>query len=476
MTLAELLALVQKQDAKVKGLRQQMADALTASQADGLSDDDKAKHLAAFDQLKPQLKAAEADLERAVALRDAEQRAEHHANGERAAAAGTPHLGVRIVDPSRPNGHRPPAQARRSGPLKLFKGRDGEATAYRAGLWVAATQFGSQAHRERYAQQFGDGDFRQFTGDDARATLSGTDNTKGGYFVPDVFDVEIIKMVEEYGVIRRLARVRGMTSDTLSVPRWNAAVTASFLQEGGQSPTQSEQGYDRVGLVAKLLGAFGKMTNMLSEDSLVDMGDEWFEAAAIAFALKEDDAGFNGDGTSTYGGIQGLITKLLAANAVSRVTATGHTSLAALTLADFWNVVGRYPSFPGLQPRWLCHKEVYAASMGPLQTAAGGTTPQDVANGGVPKFLGYPVEFVNVMPRAAAATTGTTPIVLGDLNASTVFGDRRQRKMRTGEVNDDMLKELVTMYTSERFDIVTPTVTDPKDATKAGPVVGLTLA
>lgn len=471
--MKELIAKLQKKAAEI---RARMAAALTGAQAEDASAEAKAKHLAEFDAAETELKGVNDELDRAVKLRDAEAVAANQARHENEPARQPVSTPVRPQHSSNVTHRLIPAQARRTGPLKVFKGPDGDATAFRAGLWVAATQFGSEAHRERYLSQYGEGDFNQFHRDDARATLNGTDNTRGGYFIPDVFDPSIIKMVEEYGILRRLARVRGMSSDTLTVPRWTGMVQAYFLQQGGGAPTQSEQTYDSVGLVSKLLGAFGKMTNLLSEDSLVDLGDEWFEAAAIAFALKEDDAGFNGDGTSTYGGITGLLTKLLAANAVSRVTATGHTTLASLTLADYWNVVGRYPSFPGLMPRWLCHKEVYAASMGPLQTAAGGTTPQDVANGGTPKFLGYPVEFVNVMPRASAVTTGVTGIVLADLNASTVFGDRRQRRMRTGEINDDMIKELLTMYVSERFDVVTHTITDPKDATKAGPVVGLTLA
>jgi hypothetical protein len=64
--------------------------------------------------------------------------------------------------------------------------------------------------------------------------------------------------------------------------------------------------------VAKDLAAFGKMTAQLNEDALIDLGDKWAMAAAVAFSYAEDNAAFNGDGTSTYGGITGLFTKIVA--------------------------------------------------------------------------------------------------------------------------------------------------------------------
>lgn len=158
------------------------------------------------------------------------------------------------------------------------------------------------------------------------------------------------------------------------------------------------------------------------------------------------------------------------------MTATGHTTPEALTVADFKKVVGRLPDFAEDGAVWLMHKEVYEASMGTLQlTAPGGATTADFISGGRKQFDGRPVVTSNAFPRLSAATTGTTPIVLANLRMAAVFGDRRQRTMRTGEINDDMLKQLTTMFVSERYDINVHTITDPKDATAAGPVVGLTL-
>jgi HK97 family phage major capsid protein len=462
--------LIAKLQAKEKAARERMQAALAAATADGVSDEDKAKHFAAFDAAEKEKDATVAELERAKKLEAANQWA--------AAPARQPiNAGLHVPPNAAPissAGHTEPARLsfqsqRRSGPLVVFAGGpEAEARAYQSGLWVAATQLGHAPSREKYAEQFGHRDLIQ-------ATLTGSDNARGGFFVPDVMDTEIVKMMLRYGVFRQYARTKVMTSDTLTFPRETNELTSFYVGEGAAPAAPTDQTYDAVTLVAKNLGAYGKMTNNLSEDALIDLGDEWARKAAEEFAKKEDLAGFNGDGSSNFGGITGLLPKLLAANAVSRVTATGRTTPGALTMADFTAVMGRLPDFAEDGAAWFMHKEVYEASMSTLQLVAGGNTVGNIAAGSQRQFNSYPVVTSNAMPRLSAATSGTTPIVFANLRMAAVFGDRRQRIMRTGEINDDMIKQLTTMFVSQRFDINVHTITDPKDPTAAGPVIGLTL-
>lgn len=461
--------IVSKLTAHIADLKAKQVAALAASEAEGVSADDRAKHLADFDQLQKDKEAAQANLGRAQAMvREEEQAARE--------AAVTPEREPIVMKPFVPAAQAPdfsagkpriPANVRRGGALKAFKGEDAEFRAYQTGLWVAATMYGHKPSLERLAE-FGDALKPQ-------ATLSTTSNSGAGYFVPDVMTTAIIELQEEYGVIRRFADIEQMSSETWKGPRWSTGMVAYWVSQGN-APTQSEPGWDQVELVAKDLAAFGKMSAQLNEDALISVGDKWAMAAAVAFSFAEDNAAFNGTGTSAFGGITGLLPKVaLAANVASVVTATGQTTPGALTFPSFNNVVGKFPSYPGAQPRWFCHKEVWAGSMLNLQMAAGGLTPADIRDGSSPQFLGYPVQFVNVMPKLAAATTGTIPILFADLALSTKFGDRRQRMMRVGEINDDMIKQLLTVFAASRLDINTHTVVDPKDANAAGPVCALKL-
>jgi HK97 family phage major capsid protein len=218
------------------------------------------------------------------------------------------------------------------------------------------------------------------------------------------------------------------------------------------------------------------MSRNLNEDAIISLGDKWAMAAAVAFAEKEDDCGFNGTGTSTYGLMTGLLTKLTdAANAASLYTATGHATLGSLTVGDFESVMGLLPEYPGIKPAWFMHKTVYHASMAVLKRTAGGVSMAEMVQGGQPEYAGYPVVFTQKMPRASSVTTGVTGIIFGDLSMSSKFGDRRGRTFETGLDGNDFSKQLLSMLCTERFDINNHTIVDPRNSSNPGPVIGLKL-
>ncbi len=453
--LKELIAKLKKEHADLAA-RQKAA--LEGAEAEGVSEEDRKKHLAEFDNLQAAKDGIGERLKRAEQLDREEQAAA-------ITPANPPIVHLNNPHPPAAGGFAIPAVARRHGPLRAYKGTRAAERAYEAGLFAAAVLYGHEPSRQRLAEM----------GVAPMATLNTANNGSAAYFVPDVIDAAIIELTEVYGVIRRKADYVPMSSDTHSSPRWTNGMTSYWVAEGA-APTGSNPAWDEVKLVAKNLAAMTKMTRNLDEDSIIDLGDKLTMMAAIEFARAEDAAGFNGNGTSTYGGIVGLFTKIIdAANAASLYTATGHTTLAALTLADYSAVVGLFPNWETAMPSWMCHKEVWAASMLPLQMAAGGATPADIQGGGKPMFLGYPVEFVNVAPRAASVTTGVTGILFGDLNLSTRIGDRRRRTVERGFENDDFTKQLITILATERVDVVNHTIVDPKDSSKPGPVIGLKL-
>lgn len=461
--MKELLAKIKALSQQIESRKAQAESLLVKAEAEGTTAEDREKFLAESDKIQAEIAPLLADataLQNRVNLLTA---AGSFVNSPAVppiavAPAVTPHQSPAAGQQTVPATQRRPAK------LKAFRSHE---DAYQAGLWLAATFFGHapsrQAHEERYGP--------------VATTMSGSSNANGGYFVPDVMDTAIVELTEMYGVARRLCDVAPMTSDTWQGPRWTGSISTYFVGEGSAPTSQSEPTWDMISLVAKCLAAYGKITNQLREDSLIDLAEKWVEYAAVALANKEDDCLFNGTGASTYGGITGLLTKIIdSANAASLYTATGHTTLASLTIADYAACVGRFPSYPGASPAWLCHKEAWANSMLPLQMAAGGATSDAIAAGGKPMFLGYPVEFVNVATRAASLTTGVTGILFADLKLAAKFGDRRGRTFRAGEINDDMIKQLQTLFVSERFDINVHSVVDPKNSSNPGPVIGLKIA
>lgn len=463
MTLAELRAAREKAGATVTRLAAE-------SQAEGFVT--SAEWDAGWDKANADYNAAVAAEEAGIALNNRALRAaEVRANESRLNDAGRANLRPDYT-PASSNPNRLPATARRHGPLRAFRGADAVDRAERAGMWAAATLY-QNAQAQRWCQDRGIATERGGFADGPAAVMNTNDNASAGYFVPNEIDYTVQELALVYGIFRRFAEVVPMGAGTKDSPRWTAGMTAYWTAEGSK-PTESNPAWDLIGLVAKELKALSKMTRVLDEDSAVDLGDKITLALVEAFTLAEDNAGFNGDGTSTYGGITGLVTKILASAAAYAQAATGNVSAATLDLDDFNACVAKLPNYPNMQPVWFMHKTFWANSAQRLQMALGGVVPADVQMGAKPMLLGYPVEFTNVLE--SAPTVDEIGAILGDLRWSSKLGDRKGRTVEMGFENDDFTKGLMTVLGTQRVAINNHTVTDPRTSSNPGPVIGLKLA
>ncbi len=296
-------------------------------------------------------------------------------------------------------------------------------------------------------------------------------NSQGGYAVPDEFESELISLREQYGVFRRNARVVAMGSDVKRLPKRAGTVTAYFVGEA-QAITESQQSLDQVQLVAKKLGVLTTISSELNEDNIVGLGDDLAGEIAYAFALKEDDCGFNGDGTSTYGGIVGLVTAL--SDSTYQVSTGAGTTYAAVTQAEISAGFRKLPAWAAQRNniKIFCSKNAYHAIFERLAMGAGGVTAAEMANGlSAPKFFGYPVEFAQVIP---VSETGDAAFAyIGDLAQGCIFGDRRQQTVAFSDsaLNAFEQDELAVRGT-QRFDIVCANV---GSASAYGALVKMTL-
>ena len=130
-------------------------------------------------------------------------------------------------------------------------------------------------------------------------------NSAGGVLVPAEVLNAIIALRETYGVFRRECRVVPMSADALDVPRRTGGFTTGFFGEN-TALSKSQVSFDDVNLTAKKLGTLGRLSSEVSEDAIASFGDFVTAEVAYAFASKEDDCGFNGDGSSVFGGMRGL--------------------------------------------------------------------------------------------------------------------------------------------------------------------------
>ncbi|HZF37808.1 MAG TPA: phage major capsid protein [Blastocatellia bacterium] len=287
-------------------------------------------------------------------------------------------------------------------------------------------------------------------------------NEEGGALVPAEFDPILIRPIERYGLFRGFTRMTPMASETKMQPRRTGGVQAFWVGEGKQI-TASNPTFDNVNLVAKKLAAISVMSSEITEDAAVNIADELAFEIGYAMALSEDQAGFLGDGTSAFGSIFGIVPKLRGLDAAianiaglfqSNPGAGTGADYGILALSDFNNTVALLPQYADTpNAGWYCHRSFYYGVMQRLELAAGGNSVTEIANGDRrprPLFLGYPVNFTQVMPRIAA--TNQIPVVLGDLAMGSMMGDRRVRTLFTDPYSLSNFDQIQVRGT-ERIDI-----------------------
>jgi len=247
-------------------------------------------------------------------------------------------------------------------------------------------------------------------------------NSQGGFLVPDEMAAELVVLREQYGVFRRNAKIYRMASDTLRIPRKNVGLTAYWVGEA-VAATESTMGFDQVQLVAHKLTALTTVSNELLEDSVIDLASDVANEIAYQFAFKEDDAGFNGDGTSTYGGIVGLKNALT--NATYQVSDTG-VAHGSITNTQIAAALAKLPQWATQRNnvKIYCNKSQYHATFERILAGSGGATFTENANGtSTPRYMGFPVEFTQVIPYST--TDNDVLAYIGDLSQACYFGDRR---------------------------------------------------
>ena len=340
--------------------------------------------------------------------------------------------------------------------LKGFKGQ-GEESAYRRGMWVRAAFF-----RDNKAEQW-------IAEHGVRQGVEGV-FSKGGAIVPDEMSQAIIDLRETFGMARQILRVVPMNSDSMLIPRRTGGVTAVFVGENTE-PTASDKSWDQVGLNAKKLGAQCKFSSEYAEDAVIDVAEDLASEIAHAFAEKEDDCLWNGDGTSSFGGIVGVRPKIIdgAHGAGAQDAVSGTNTFAEIAQVDLDTVMALIPKFAESGARWYCSRPCKALVFDALAAAAGGTTMMMLGDRPQPAFLGYPIVIDQKMPTSTGDLVNLAMLFFGDLSMAATMGDRRGFRVRLLEERYAELDQLAVVA-FERFDIV---VHDLGDGTDAGPLVAL---
>ena len=337
---------------------------------------------------------------------------------------------------------------------------DTEHAAEKFGLHLMAATHDDQAVRARCY-------------DMVKRDLGSSIDSEGGALVPIEFSPRVKQLLESHGVAIRNMFYMPMAGSELTFLKQVGDVTVFLLSEGVAGGASNIK-VERITLNAKEWGTLTYYPRSLEEDAAVVVGEMVARSILFAFARKADQIVFNGDGSSTYFGIQGIIPKLKQINGVddggSLVLGSGN-AWSELLLTDFEKVQGRLPEYEGeTMPKWYCSRTFYFNVMVKLMLDNGGVTAEQIEGRRQRTFLGDPVEFVEVMPK----TEGNSQIcaLYGDMARCATYGDRRMMNIESSR-EPRFEQRQITVLGINRCAI---SIEDLGTATEAGPMIGLITA
>ncbi len=249
-------------------------------------------------------------------------------------------------------------------------------------------------------------------------TMTENVGAQGGFVVPEEFAAEVNRVVEDFGLVPKLARKFPMKSDTMNVPRLSASVTTYYVDEAAAG-TASQPTFEQVVLLCKTLIGLTPMSNELLADANISVVDLLTELFAEAIAGQLDSQGLTGTGSP----FTGILTDA-GVNVVQNTTTS--TFLLAATPDNCRDLIANVKPWALQGAAYIMHRSVWAliqktkASSGGdyFISAANPIMGPNAATQGFPNAMagtlwGYPVFLSDKMPSVTAVSTKF--IIFGNL-------------------------------------------------------------
>lgn len=261
-----------------------------------------------------------------------------------------------------------------------------------------------------------------------KALSEGT-TTAGGFLVPEEFRLAVIRVAEEYGLIRRLANVFPTGLDTINLAASNAENTVAWISENSII-TETTASFTSPTIAIKKLAGITAMSKELFNDEKANLLSFISGVFGEDIAKKEDQAGLIGDGTSTYGSQTGLLN-VSGINALA--APSGATSYFDFTADDYLDTIFQSAMTGGSRSggAFVMHPIVFS-KLRKVKTSGSGeyVVQMPTAPGVPPSIWGYPIEVSEVMPSTDAAATKF--VGFANFRRHCYFADRQSMELTIG--------------------------------------------
>lgn len=246
-------------------------------------------------------------------------------------------------------------------------------------------------------------------------TTDATSSPYGGYVVDSELSAEIRHLVTEYGVARKEMLALQLTKNSYKANDLVTDITTYWVDE--QSTITSGQvvlGQETLEL--KKIGAIVVLSSELIADEEIDLFGFVGGRVAEGMARKEDEAFFNGDGTSTYGSFTGLLNNA----SVNEVVLSGST-FASMTADDLLDMIDATPQGAQANGKFYMHRTIRSI-VKRLKNDENTYIYQMPSENGPATIWGKPVVEVEAMPSSTDTAEDTSFVLYGDLKKACILG------------------------------------------------------
>lgn len=257
--------------------------------------------------------------------------------------------------------------------------------------------------------------------------LNETTGSAGGFLVPEEFESMVMRLVEDFGLIRNLSTILPMGSDTLRVPVLSSSVSVSFPGEA-TAGSESQPVFAEAVLNAKTCVGITPMSNEFLADATINVVDLVAQLFAEAIAGAEDSQGLVGTGSP--------FTGILNDTGVTVFTpATGNSTFTLCSTPDnFRDLISQVKPWALNGAVFVMHRsiwgilqknkastsgEYFISTSSPVLNANGAGNPMGIKSVGT--IWGYPVFLSDKMPTTTGVSTKY--VIFGNLKNG-LLGDR----------------------------------------------------
>jgi len=233
------------------------------------------------------------------------------------------------------------------------------------------------------------------------------DATTGSYLIPQEYASEVMRVAADESAMMGLVRTVPMTARTILWPSEGTVVSYSWPTSETTAKTEKNPTFGQITLNAKTAAGWIAITEELTEDSLVPLGQYFRDVFGEAWGTEFDKQCLSAN-AAPFDGV------LYQSSVNESVMSSGKTGFGDVEPDDIKNLIQELTTKNKRRnARLIMHETVLDVLMG-WKNANGDYILQRPSEGRPPTIFGYPFTTSDAMPDTSESAVSTPFIVFGN--------------------------------------------------------------